>query len=619
MIPAAVTFWPSLTETRGKHQETNWGALFDRFSEWRPFVENQPGWSAATFQPCERGAANVRSVGAVVLDYDGTCNIDVAEALWAEFYGFIHTTRKHSPDAHRFRVILPFGRTVSPFEYAAIWRRINARAGGKLDPAPKDPSRFWFVPGSPDRETFEARYLRGQVMDPDDVLAWPEPVAESNVIPLHRATTDATSAERRASAYLARMPEAISGSGGHQALWAATLAVVRGFGLGESDALALLEREYNPRCSPPWSRRELEHKVRDASRGARVPVGYKLDEGRDWQPTRARATSPKALPTPAPEPAHDEHGEVCAAPAPPAPADPAVKLYSVRTVAEILGNVYRKATGPTREKGVSSGSAIIDKLLGGFRKGRVTVLGAQTSWGKSSFAVMVSDVGLRAGRRVLLVSGEDTEDTYGQRMLCRRANVNALRMRDGELLHEEMRRALAAVDRAEPLPYFLDGIGKKAEYLAAAIQHIASEEPIDLVIVDYLQAFTCAKKCQDRRNELTHIARVFTDAIKGSNAAGLVFSQIKRLPDGQIPTKHDLKESGDVENMAEHVLLGFSKRPDVTDQEQADHLTTRHILIDKNKDGPVLPQPLDMPFDFITANFYESDERGSILPMGDEP
>lgn len=613
MIPAAVTFWPSLTETHGKHQDTNWSLLFDRFAEWRPFVENQPGWSAATFTPCERGSANVRSVGAVVLDYDGTCNIDVAEELWSEFYGFIHTTRKHSPDAHRFRVILPFGRTVSPFEYAAIWRRINARAGGKLDPAPKDPGRFWFVPGSPNRETFEVRRLGGQIMDPDDVLAWPEPVAESNVVPLHRATTDATSAERRASAYLARMPEAISGSGGHQALWAATLAVVRGFGLSESDALALLEREYNPRCSPLWSRRELEHKVRDASRGARVPVGYKLDEGRDWQPAR---TPPRSAPAQPPsEPVADEQGEVHEAPA---PTEPAVKLYSLRTVAEILANVYRKATEPTREKGVSCGNAIIDKLLGGFRKGRVTVLGAGTSWGKSSFAVMVSDVGLRSGKRILLVSGEDTEDTYGQRILCRRANVNALNMRDGELAYDERRRALAAVDRAEPLPYFLDGIGKKAEYLASAIQHIASEEPIDLVIVDYLQAFTCAKKCQDRRNELTHIARVFTDAIKGSNAAGLVFSQIKRLPDGQVPTKHDLKESGDVENMAEHVLLGFAKRPDHADEEQADQLTTRHILIDKNKDGPVLPKPLDMPFDFITANFYETDVRGCILPMGSD-
>ncbi|MBK6461931.1 MAG: hypothetical protein IPF92_13080 [Myxococcales bacterium] len=43
-------------------------------------------------------------------------------------------------------------------------------------------------------------------------------------------------------------------------------------------ALALLRAEFNPRCKPAWSERELARKVREVAR-SRFPAGYLL-EGR---------------------------------------------------------------------------------------------------------------------------------------------------------------------------------------------------------------------------------------------------------------------------------------------------------------------------------------------------
>jgi len=70
---------------------------------------------------------------------------------------------------------------------------------------------------------------------------------------------------RRAEAYLDAMPPAISGSGGHNATYAAATALVHGFALAPSVALRMLHERFNPRCVPPWSDRELEHKVEDAA------------------------------------------------------------------------------------------------------------------------------------------------------------------------------------------------------------------------------------------------------------------------------------------------------------------------------------------------------------------
>lgn len=103
----------------------------------------------------------------------------------------------------------------------------------------------------------------------------------------------------RASAYLARIGGATSGEGGHQQTWAAALAMVRGFDLSEGEAFSLLSREYNPRCTPPWSERELRHKIVDALNNAHVERGYLLRQDRTAggppRGDRAQSSNPETL------------------------------------------------------------------------------------------------------------------------------------------------------------------------------------------------------------------------------------------------------------------------------------------------------------------------------------
>lgn len=84
-------------------------------------------------------------------------------------------------------------------------------------------------------------------------------------------------ARTRAAAYLAKMPPAISGEGGHYAAMRAAVALVRGFDLSPDVALDLLARDFNPRCDPPWSLADLAHKISSAVRASRVGApGYLL-------------------------------------------------------------------------------------------------------------------------------------------------------------------------------------------------------------------------------------------------------------------------------------------------------------------------------------------------------
>jgi hypothetical protein len=324
-----ITRFRSLFDTTCLPDPIGWEDLFEEFSTPATFKgdRSHPGWSPTEFEPATRALANVKRVHAMVLDYDNKdpksgerieqpALLEDAAEQWADFYGLIHTSRNHTTAWHRFRVILPFSRSVSPFESMGIWYRVNAFVGGKLDPAPKDPSRFWYTPGvaNVDGSCFEARRLLGAMFDPDEWLQRPDPTLSGQ--PLRGATPINSSVrETRARAYLAKMPEAISGQEGHKALWAATRKLIADFELDDDTAFRLLQSEYNPRCRPPWSDKELRHKVTQAARAkVRAPVEpdrpTRTTPRSDWTPERAAAehaplavgddSAPAPVPAPAP-------------------------------------------------------------------------------------------------------------------------------------------------------------------------------------------------------------------------------------------------------------------------------------------------------------------------------
>lgn len=92
--------------------------------------------------------------------------------------------------------------------------------------------------------------------------------------------------ERRAVAYLTRCEPAVSGQRGHDKAFKAACKVGPGFDLDPATALRLLLEQFNPRCEPPWSERELQHKVEEAYK-VETRRGWLLDEDRKARPEAA--------------------------------------------------------------------------------------------------------------------------------------------------------------------------------------------------------------------------------------------------------------------------------------------------------------------------------------------
>ena len=106
---------------------------------------------------------------------------------------------------------------------------------------------------------------------------FPTPPASEPPAHRHLPVDAGSNAVKRARQYTAAIPPAIAGEHGDVHTFRVCCRVVRGFALTDDDALSVL-REWNSRCLPPWSERELLDKLSRARRYGREPIGGLLEE-----------------------------------------------------------------------------------------------------------------------------------------------------------------------------------------------------------------------------------------------------------------------------------------------------------------------------------------------------
>lgn len=223
-----------------------------------------------------------KSFGVVGIDLDG-CIVNDELQPWAqEIVGrFLGTYIELSPSGTGLKILLK--ASVSP-EVLDTKRRINLPeltiGNGKAAAIEFFVSRCYF--------TFTGERYQGSASDVTDqqeafewVLAKFAKPAKKKAEPSFCAPItygdDALSMARR---YMLTVDPAISGQGGHDKTFYAACRLVQGFNLSPEQAFPILA-EWNESCSPPWSERELLHKLNSAESAA-GERGYLLN----WLPSQ---------------------------------------------------------------------------------------------------------------------------------------------------------------------------------------------------------------------------------------------------------------------------------------------------------------------------------------------
>lgn len=247
-----------------------------------------------------------------------------------------------------------------------------------------------------------------------------------------------------------------------------------------------------------------------------------------------------------------------------------------------------------------TGNYDLNEAIGGYRAHNMTIFAAATSFGKTAASILAEDAMSGCGGRTIIIACEDPEQMYGGRWLSKYSKISATKIRDAKLTPQEMQTALDEFGKASDAPFWFNAQGKTIEQICAVVRDVCKEfDDVRLVALDYLQAVRCGKKMNSRREELTYICSEFRNCVRrDTKAHALAFSQLTRYDQSkQEPTMNMVKESGDLENQAEHVIVAWR-----------DQDGNRWFKVEKNKDGAVSGTKFEMLWDSNTASFIETHQ-----------
>jgi replicative DNA helicase len=243
------------------------------------------------------------------------------------------------------------------------------------------------------------------------------------------------------------------------------------------------------------------------------------------------------------------------------------KLPGTETAAERFGTLrdaVRDAIGEIRtraERGrpsfVKTGIATLDEMIGGVEYGDLTVIGGDTSVGKSSTALLMACAMARAGHRPGIISCEDAAPRVGRRVLSMLSGVPVVALRKGDMTPwqwEALEGATVTVDGLSiELAYC---IGEDVERVTEATRTLIAERGCDIVFLDYVQAVSV--KGQDERIAMRTVLSSFKRECNRAKppASGVVLSQMRRRDDMTVqPKRSQLYESGYLEQKADTIIL----------------------------------------------------------------
>lgn len=105
------------------------------------------------------------------LDYASPDIMDEVEMFFS-FQCYFYSTHQHTPEKPRLRLIIPLKRDAAPDEYVAVARKIASKIGiEQFDDTTFEPSRLMYWPSTSSDGVFVCREIKGDLLDPDTVLA----------------------------------------------------------------------------------------------------------------------------------------------------------------------------------------------------------------------------------------------------------------------------------------------------------------------------------------------------------------------------------------------------------------------------------------------------------------
>ncbi|HTK39769.1 MAG TPA: replicative DNA helicase [Patescibacteria group bacterium] len=242
-------------------------------------------------------------------------------------------------------------------------------------------------------------------------------------------------------------------------------------------------------------------------------------------------------------------------------------------------------------RGIRTGYRDLDNMTAGLQRSDLIILAARPAMGKTTLVTNLAyNVATIAKQPVLFFSLEMSKEQLVDRMLADASGVDSWNIRTGNLSDEDFGKLSEAMGEMAEAPIYIDDTpGLSVLEMRTKARRKHHEQPLGLIIVDYLQLMQAAGNHQGNRvQEVSEISRGLKLIARELNVPLIALSQLSRSVETRtppIPQLSDLRESGSIEQDAD--IVSFIYRPGYYEPDNPEVQNITDLIIAKHRNGPV--------------------------------
>lgn len=268
-------------------------------------------------------------------------------------------------------------------------------------------------------------------------------------------------------------------------------------------------------------------------------------------------------------------------------------IEKISTSVEVLKEEFQQMKDGTFVKDVVRTHIphLDEKLgMGGIGAGEVCIVAAPTSCGKSAVAI---NIALRAAKAdavpTCIFSFEMPQKQIARRMVQTLSGVNLRQIEENVASTAKVKAVHAANEALSTLPIYTVHSVQGADDLKSQIRILVRKHGVKLVVIDYLQLIPFGNKL-GKTEGISAISHKIKQIAVELGIGILLLAQVNREGAKRESglSLYDLKDSGDIENDADAVVLMWPKGGDVESAKKVDAVgpyTELQYSVAKNREG----------------------------------
>ena len=262
-------------------------------------------------------------------------------------------------------------------------------------------------------------------------------------------------------------------------------------------------------------------------------------------------------------------------------------------VRQIVMNAMDKIETAAKNKGsvtgIPTGFIDLDYRTAGMQPSDLILVAARPSMGKTAFELNLAQyMAFKKNLTVALFSLEMSKEQLVNRMFSLESNVDAQKLRTGQLNDEEWERLIESAGTIGKSKLIIDDTpGISIAELRSKCRKYKLEHDLSIIMIDYLQLMSGSGRTDSRQQEISDISRSLKALARELSVPVVALSQLSRAveqrPDHR-PMLSDLRESGAIEQDADVVM--FLYRDDYYNHDSPDKGVSE-VIIAKQRNGPI--------------------------------